>query len=939
MAVTSGSLRVAHAIGPASFATFSELSLPMFSSATARRLTPWLFPFAFVGAAPLAAGSARAAPPADDTPSAVTPPRPLELPALTYPEDVHDDHEVDVALMITVDTSGRVSAVSTSEVVPSDAPAAFERQAEAYVVALRFEPAQVDGAPVAVEFPFRLRFDGSTTRAPSDPRRPPPPRAVVYGENEPGASQVESPTSATETPPAATPDTVEADATEVDAAERLDIEVVGERRSRAPMAASDFDLEIGELRKVPRRSAEDYLTLAPGIMLNNHGGVGHPSSIFLRGFNAQEGQDIEFLVDGVPVNEISNAHGHGFADTNFVIPELIDRLHVLEGPFDPSQGDFAVAGSARYHLGLRQRGVQARGSYGSFNHRRAMLLWGPAGQETGTYAAADFTGGDGFGINRAYRSGRVNAGYEHDFGRGTRLRTSAHAYGTRFDGAGLVREDDVDARRVHEVGGVGCATDLDSQRRCTYDPNQGGALFRAGGVVELSSRRGNRAVHQNVFVTRRTMRMRENFTGYATDPPSRIRPEGDQRGDGVEQAYAVTTAGARGAYETGTRWWNRPQDLTLGWAFRFDSGDSVQRRLRRDDGAAYRVDFDNRINVVNLGTYLAGTVRPHERIDWNLGARVDGFVFGVRDDTPRPDRLGVPRESQVHREAFGVSVQPRTSLVVQATSWLDWLAAYGIGTRSSDATGLSDGEFAAFARVQAAETGFRLTLPRLADKLDIESRLVGFYTHVDRDLVFDPTQGRNLFQGTSNRFGTLATLQMQVPGWLDWLSSFTWTEAYCEPDPQTQLPQNACGTETRDISALGRRLPFIPRYVLRSDAVLYHDVAIGGQPFTWSLGTGLSYVSRRPLPENRFGTRIVLLDAAANVRWRWIEAGVQMTNMLNLRWNAAEFFYASNFEDPGGVGPRLPVMHFAAGAPFQAIGTVTLYFEPDPERPRRRRRR
>jgi iron complex outermembrane recepter protein len=906
----------------------------MLSHRTSRRLTPWLLPLALIGGATVTR-SARSEPAVDDATS-VTPPRPLDLPTLTVPEDVEGDHEVDVTLTITVDVDGQVSAVSVTEVTPSDAPAGFRREAEAYVRALRFEPARAGDTPVAVEFPFRLRFDASTPRASADPRQPPPPRAVTYDDDPP---EVVPPSEgAVEEPEPSPTEPVEAEL-EVPDEEPLDIEVVGERQTRAPVAASDFDIDIGQLRRVPRRGAEDYLTLAPGIMLNNHGGVGHPSSIFLRGFNAQEGQDIEFVVDGVPINEISNAHGHGFADTNFIIPELIDRLHVLEGPFDPSQGDFAVAGSARYHLGLRERGIRVHGAYGSFNHRRAMLLWGPAGQETGTYAGADFTAGDGFGINRAYRSGRVNGGYEHNFGRGTRLRTSAHAYGTRFAGAGLVREDDVDARRVHEVGGVSCGLGLDAQRQCSYDPNQGGALFRAGGVVELSSRRSNRVVHQNLFVSRRTMRMRENFTGYVTDPPSRVRPEGDQRGDGVEQVYAVTTAGARGAYETGTRWWNRPQDLTLGWHFRFDGGDTAQRRLRRSDGTAYRVDFDNRINVVNLGTHLGGTVRPHDRVDLNVGARVDGFVFAVRDDTPRPDRLGVPRDSQVHREAFGVSAQPRTSLVVQATSWLDWLAAYGIGTRSSDATGLSDGEFAAFARVQAAETGFRVITPRLG-QLDIESRVVGFYTHVDRDLVFDPIAGRNLFQGTSHRFGTLATLRLQVPQWFDWLSSFTWTEAFCSPDPGNQLPQNACGTETRDISRLGRRLPFIPRYVLRSDAVVYHDVYIKNQPFTWSVGTGLSYTSRRPLPENRFGTRIVLLDAAANLRWRWIEAGVQMTNMLNLRWNAAEFFYASNFEDPGGVGPRLPVTHFAAGAPFQALGTLTLYFEPDgPRRERRRRSR
>ncbi|MCE7960580.1 MAG: Plug domain-containing protein, partial [Acidobacteria bacterium ACB2] len=105
-------------------------------------------------------------------------------------------------------------------------------------------------------------------------------------------------------------------------------------------------MEVGELQVVPRRSAADFLKLAPGILLTNEGGEGHPEQIFLRGFDAREGQDLELTVDGVPINELGNLHGNGFSDLNFLIPELVENLRVLEGPFDPRQGNFAVAGSA-----------------------------------------------------------------------------------------------------------------------------------------------------------------------------------------------------------------------------------------------------------------------------------------------------------------------------------------------------------------------------------------------------------------------------------------------------------------------------------------------------------------------------------------------------------------------------------------------------------------
>ena len=77
-----------------------------------------------------------------------------------------------------------------------------------------------------------------------------------------------------------------------------------------------------------------------------------------------EGEDLEVLVDGIPVNEPSNAHAHGYADTLFLIPEVVDRVHVLQGPFDPRQGDFAIAGTAGYELGVRERGLRIKGVLG-----------------------------------------------------------------------------------------------------------------------------------------------------------------------------------------------------------------------------------------------------------------------------------------------------------------------------------------------------------------------------------------------------------------------------------------------------------------------------------------------------------------------------------------------------------------------------------------------
>ena len=168
----------------------------------------------------------------------------------------------------------------------------------------------------------------------------------------------------------------------------------------------------------------------------------------MRGFDAKEGQDIEFSVGGVPINESGNLHGNGYADTHFIIPELVSSLRIVEGPFDPRQGNYAVAGSADYELGLAQRGFSAKYSGGSFGTERMLLLWGPAGENKGTLAGAEIYKTDGYGQNRDAQRATAMGQYEGRLGEAGSYRILASAYATHFHSAGVIREDDYRNGRI-----------------------------------------------------------------------------------------------------------------------------------------------------------------------------------------------------------------------------------------------------------------------------------------------------------------------------------------------------------------------------------------------------------------------------------------------------------------------------------------------------------
>ncbi len=682
--------------------------------------------------------------------------------------------------------------------------------------------------------------------------------------------------------------------------------VVQARRTPSPsVSISDLDIELGLLGERARRSGTELLPLAPGLLLAQHGGEGHAPQIFVRGFDAGEGKDLELRLQGVPLNEVSHAHSHGYADTYFIIPELVRAVRVTEGPFHPSQGDFGVAGSVDFELGLEKRGVTAVAEYGQFNHLRLTLLWGP-GPRASSFAGMTVRHGSGFGPNRAFANGSLFAQHEFRLPGDVKVKAFAALSFGRFDQAGVLRLSDVEAGRV-----PGCDASFDAQFFCTLDANQGGAQQRHLVSLEATQKLDDGAsAKQQLFAVVRDQRLRENFTGYLVDVPPVGAP---QRGDGVELNYGGVTVGARGEYH---RLLVKPPDdveapraggetdapsLSLGFYGRYDDVVSASRRLRAEGGAPYLVMFDNHLRVTNLAVWAAVRAGLGARVVVQGGLRLDAFLFSV-DDRNRPlvDRQGARLDSE-RSEALGLMPAPRLSVDVRLLDGLSWVTAFGLGARSSDGAALSQGELAPFALVVSAESGFRYARP---GPVSLEARASAFATRVERDLVFEPTLGRNQALGTSNRVGLFAFMRVTWLRWLDVNATLSYTRGHLPP----------VGAAWYELFA-GPALPYVPRVLGRVEAVGRHEVSLFSERFTFTAGAALWALGERPLPLERFAEPVALLDASARVRWRFLELGVMVDNVFDVRWRQAEFNYASNFTDPAAAPSQLATRHFSAGPP------------------------
>ena len=798
-------------------------------------------------------------PPNDPTdappPAGATPPKVKTSAEPQYPpgrlSDEHHHHdplpELDVEIEVTIDETGKVIGAK----VLASGGADFDAEAIEAAKAFTFEPATEKGKPVRSRFHLPFHF---------------------------------------EPPPHAEPEVVE---------------VVG-KRPPPTRGAGDYRIDVGNLAIVPRKSAAELLKLAPSVfLLKDGGGEGHADRVYLRGFDAREGQDIEFTVGGVPMNDAGNYHGNGYADLNFIIPELVSRLRVLEGPFDPRQGNFAVAGSADYELGLDRRGLTAKATYGSFNTARLLMLWGPDGQSPRTFAGAEIFRSDGFGENRESWRARAMGQFEGRLGNDASFRISAGGYATQYESAGLLRQSDVDAGKVDFFG--------------TSDANQGGSAARFHLSADFEVKTGETTYGLQAFGVYRSLSLRENFTGFLLDEQLPRQELHGQRGDLLDLQTTAGTFGLRGYGRHSFEVLGLKQDLELGMFARGDLVSALQQRLGADTDDPYLTEADLDSKLADLGLYADAAVRFTKWLTLRGGVRVDLFAYDVQDncavtDVSRPSeddppgdasclsqqRFGDHREPNQHSTTASIRPLPRVSLLLGPFGGFSFSAAYGQGVRSVDPSYVTQSVATPFAAIDAGEVGVSYAKSFELATLGVQS--VFFATHVDRDQIFSETEGRATLAEGTTRAG--------------WAGSVRSTGDFFDLSASVTLVQSR-------FDDTGLLVPYVPDVVVRHDGALFHDLfPIAGSPVSGKLGVGASFVGERALPYGQRSDVIFGLDAAVSMAWRFLELELAGTNLLNLEQKQAEFNYVSDF-DATNPATLVPARHFAASQPIGVFGSIS----------------
>jgi outer membrane cobalamin receptor len=138
-------------------------------------------------------------------------------------------------------------------------------------------------------------------------------------------------------------------------------------------AASQGAVTAELIASRPALRPGELLEFVPGVIVTQHSGDGKANQYFLRGFNLDHGTDFATFVDGMPVNMRSHAHGQGYTDLNFLIPELVDRINYKKGPYYADEGDFASAGAAHMTLANKLRDNSASVTVGENQYYRSVV--------------------------------------------------------------------------------------------------------------------------------------------------------------------------------------------------------------------------------------------------------------------------------------------------------------------------------------------------------------------------------------------------------------------------------------------------------------------------------------------------------------------------------------------------------------------------------------
>ena len=332
-------------------------------------------------------------------------------------------------------------------------------------------------------------------------------------------------------------------------------------------------------------NSQEVLRIVPGLFIGQHQGGGKAEQIFLRGFDEDHGTDIALFADGMPINMVSHAHGQGYADSHFIIPETIAGTTFKKGPYDAEKGDLATSGFVDFHTADAISNNTVKLEAGQFNTYRALAMVNLLDDKARVngqswYAASEYRYSDSYFDNpQHFKRFNFFTKYKGKLSNHNTLTLSASTLYSTWFASGQIPEQAIDKGIVGFYGAL--------------DPNEGGITSRTNINAQLLTTLGNNDIIKNqVYYSRYKFDLHTNFTFFLVDTVN---------GDEIRQKESRNLYGYNGNYIHEGYWGNIKITTEAGVNARLDVTNSSELSHTKN-----RYTLLNRIKLGDITEFSTG---------------------------------------------------------------------------------------------------------------------------------------------------------------------------------------------------------------------------------------------------------------------------------------------------------------------------------------------
>jgi hypothetical protein len=575
----------------------------------------------------------------------------------------------------------------------------------------------------------------------------------------------------------------------------------------------------------------------PGVIVTQHSGSGKANQYFLRGFNLDHGTDLAISVDGVGVNMPTHAHGQGYSDLNFLIPELVARVDYKKGPYYADVGDFGAAGAfnVQYYDTLPSGLAHLEG--GQFGYGRALLADNAdIGQGTLLYAG-ELEHNDG-PWTRGDDARKLNGVLRYSLGdESDHLSVTAEAYHNIWNSTDQVPDRAIASGLIDRWGSI--------------DPSDGGTTGRYALNLDWQTKSDSAQTRVLIYGMHYDLNLFSNFTYFLDDPI---------HGDQIEQQDNRFIFGGKASRSWFTDLFGADSDTTAGLDIRNDDIRNglfhTERRVRLEPR-----HIDDIVET-SVSPYLENETRWTSWFRTDLGVRGDLYWGSV-------DNIAGGNSGNVQA---GI-VSPKLGLIFGPWAKSEFYVNAGTGFHSNDLRGVvaANNPATPLARATGAELGARTSIVP-----GLQSALSFWLLDLKSELVWDGDAGTNQPSGPTRRTGIEFSNFYTPTDWLTIDADYAWSHArYTDHEPAGD---------------------FVPEALVATfdGGIALHD--LGGWAQNLSGGLRLRYFGSRPLTQDGTiqskATTLLYADMGYEFADRW-SATLNVFNLLDTKASDIDYYYVS----------------------------------------------